>query len=90
MVITEALERLLIQRFLGDHPDLSDRYVHELLSYNECGGEESNCETVLTIWDLCKSFKQKIRNGSLGKTAQLWMIYLDMMQKQQELHTAIQ
>ena len=76
------MERLLIQRFLGEHLDSSDRYIHELLSYNECGGEESNCETVLTIRDFYKSFKQKIRNGSLGKTAQLWMIYFDMMQKQ--------
>ena len=48
------MERLLIQRFLGEHPDLSDKYIHELLSYNECGGEESNCETVLTIWDFSK------------------------------------
>ena len=84
------MERLLIQRFLGEHPDLSDKYIHELLLYNEYGGEESNCETVLAIWDFYKSFKQKIRNGSLGKKAQFWMIYLDMMQKQQELHTAIQ
>ena len=80
LAITKAMEQFLIQRFLGEHPDLSDRYIHELLSYNECSGEESNCETVLTIWDFYKSFKKKIRNGSLGKTAQFWMIYLGMMQ----------
>ena len=73
------MEQFPIQRFLGEHPDLSDRYIHELLSYSECSGEESNCETVLTIWDFCKSFKKKIRNGSLGKTAQFCMIYLGMM-----------
>ena len=76
------MERLLIQCFYGEHPDLLDRYIHELLSYNECGGEESNYETVLTIWDFYQLFKQKIRNGLLGKTAQFWMVYLDMMQKQ--------
>ena len=84
------MERLLIQRFSGEHPDLSGRYKHELLSYKECGREESNCETVLTIWDFYKPFKQKMRNGSSGKTAQFWMIYLDMMQKQEKLHTAMQ
>ena len=58
------MERLLIWRFLGgEYPDLSDRYIHELLSFNKCGGEESNCKAVLTIWDFHKSFKQKIRNG---------------------------
>ena len=62
LAITEAMVQLLIQHFLGEHPDLSDRYMYEL-SYNECGGEESNCKTVLTIWDFYESFKQKIRNG---------------------------
>lgn len=42
LAITEAMEQLLLQRFLGEHPDLPDRYINELLSYKKRRGEESN------------------------------------------------
>ena len=35
LAITEATGQLFVQHFfLGEHPDLSDRYIHELLSTN--------------------------------------------------------
>ena len=37
-----------------------------------------------------ESFKDKTREGKLGKTAQFWMIYLDMMRIQHFVHISIQ
>ena len=35
-------------------------------------------------------FKVKVRNGELGKTAQFWLLYLDLVKIQHLAHTAIQ
>ena len=35
-------------------------------------------------------FKQRRRDGRLGKTAKYWIIYLDMMKYQHMAHTAVQ
>ena len=39
--------------------------------------------------DQYEDFKSKIRDGKLGKTAQFWLIYLDLMRVQHLAHTAI-
>ena len=43
-------------------------------------------QTLLTQYE---KFKTKTRNGELGKTAQFWLIYLDLM-KVHLAHTAVQ
>ena len=37
-----------------------------------------------------QQFKTDVRNGKLGKTAQFWMMYIDLMELQQLAHTSIQ
>ena len=37
-----------------------------------------------------ESFKQRRRDGELGKTAKFWIMYLDLMKYQQMAHTAVQ
>ena len=37
-----------------------------------------------------QQFKTDVRNGKLGKTAQFWMMYIDLMELQQMAHTSIQ
>ena len=37
-----------------------------------------------------ESYREQARNGSLGKTAQFWILYLDMMRVQHVIHTAVQ
>ena len=44
-------------------------------------------QTLLTQYE---KFKTKTRNGELGKTAQFWLIYLDLMKVQHLAYTAVQ
>ena len=44
-------------------------------------------QTLLTQYE---KFKTKIRNGELGKSAQFWLIYLDLMKVQHLAHSATQ
>ena len=44
-------------------------------------------QTLLTQYE---KFKTKIRNGELGKRAQFWLIYLDLMKVQHLAHSATQ
>ena len=37
-----------------------------------------------------QQFKTDVGNGKLGKTAQLWMMYIDLMELQQMAHASIQ
>ena len=37
-----------------------------------------------------ESYRQEVRDGKIGKTAQFWMIYLDIMRIQHKIHTAVQ
>ena len=37
-----------------------------------------------------ESFKQRRRDGELGKTAKFWIMYLDLMKYQQMAHTIVQ
>ena len=37
-----------------------------------------------------QQFKTDVRNGKLGKTAQFWMMYVDLMELQQMAYTSIQ
>ena len=37
-----------------------------------------------------ESHREQSRNDSLGKTAQFWILYLEMMRKQHLIHTAVQ
>jgi hypothetical protein len=44
-------------------------------------------ETLLTRYN---SFRKAAENGSLGKTAQFWLIYMNLMRYQVMAHTAMQ
>ena len=37
-----------------------------------------------------ESYHEQARNEILGKTAQFWILYLDMMRMQHVIHTAVQ
>ena len=37
-----------------------------------------------------ESYREQVRNGSLGKIAQFWILYLVMMRMQHVIHTAVQ
>ena len=51
---------------------------------------ESNINLTHSLQDKYNEFKSRVQEGSAGKMAQFWIIYLNMMQKQHMAHTFIQ
>ena len=95
-LFSEALERLLFERFLTivNDTDIPDVIMCNLLNRkatdNLLNDIEFNIE-VARVFTLYENFKQDIRSGNYGKTAQFWVVYyLDIMANQHLLHTAVQ
>ena len=87
--MSEALERLLLARFLGEVKPTIPDYLFSLAADPDMFTDES-LMYVETFECLFESFKERIRAGDLGKTAQYWLLYLDLMRVQHYAHTAIQ
>ena len=84
---SEALERLFLRRFLfGEKPNipvaLRDFKILEL--------DEPSSNSLNGLISKYMTYRQEVSNGRIGKTAQFWMIYLNMMQVQTMAHTAVQ
>ena len=41
------------------------------------------------LYALCNDYLEQKRQGNLGKTAQYWLTYLDLMCMQHVIHTAV-
>ena len=90
IVMSEALERLLLKRFLQEiEPDIDDEIGASLLNNGDVN-HESNINLTHPLQDKYNEFKSRVQEGLAGKTAQFWIIYLNMMQKQHMAHTSIQ
>ena len=84
---SEALERLLYDRFLEEYklniPDLIQLAAND--PYSDIVTE------VKSHIDEYKEFQQRIRNGEFGKTPMLWLfLHLDLMRVQHLAHLSIQ
>ena len=79
---SEALERLLLVRFLYDNG------FDDLPTVGN--GEDLPCEDLATFLQRYGRFQMQVRCGSKGKTPQFWMMYLDLFRVQTFAHTAIQ
>ena len=96
-LFSEALERLLFERFLTivDDIDIPDVIRCNLLNRkaidNLLNDIEFNIE-VAGFFTLYENFKQDIRSGNYGKITQFWVVYcLDIiMANQHLLHMAVQ
>lgn len=78
---SEALERLLMARFINEkRPYISTK----LTDYSV--GVNSPAEDVVVqsseFLDLYSEFRSSVAKGAIGKTAQYWMLYLDLMRAQ--------
>ena len=75
---SEALERLLLQRFLYDEgfDDLPTIGSEDEIDVGE----------IINFIQRYKRFQTKVRCGMKGKTAQFWMLYLDLF-RAQVMHT---
>ena len=87
--MSESLERLLLKRFLTE---LKTKIPDDLKEASFDDADLINDAVVNStekISDEYESFKTNVRNGSLGKTAQFWMLYIDTMNMQHMAHTAV-
>lgn len=83
---SEALERLFLTRFLvtkkpeipSNLDDITIEQLPESLTVEE------------NFLKKYEEFRESARQGALGKTAQFWLIYMDLMNYQIMAHTAIQ
>ena len=89
-VVCEALERLLQQRFINE----KRVKFPESISTFAVDADEELTDTLLiqseAVYCLYSNYLEQVRHGELGKTAQYWLIYLDLMRMQHVIHTAIQ
>ena len=61
------------------------------MSYDpESYKEECLDDSVLMVFKSYEAFKQRAREGKIGKTAQFWLIYLDLMGLQHKIRNAVQ
>ena len=85
---SEALERLLFERFLEDckktlptlffQTDVTNLNIEEIIDKQFFFSE-------------CLEFKEKVRSGDLGKTPQFWLLlYIDLMEIQNRIHLSVQ
>ena len=88
-IISEALERLLIQRFFAERNMQIPIELSDVLADPELFSEEVTASNITFIRQF-EDFKDKARNGALGKTPQYWIIYMDLMRFQHMAHTAVQ
>ena len=88
-VVVEALEWLLLMRFIYDS---KQKFPVNLERFSiEVNGkvEESLLTETEMLFCYYESYRELARNGSLGKTAQFWILHLDMMRMQHVMHTAV-
>ena len=87
-VLMEALERLMLSVFLdkkGENalleklPESSKNLVNNLVKYPSKDAEKAilNDQDVCSYLEEYMKFREDIRNGHFGKTAALWMSYID-------------
>ena len=88
LIITEALERLLLTRFLAEvKPDIPDAVAD--YSVNQSSEIDFVLNEGSKLFEQYESFRSNVRNGSAGKTSQFWLLYLDLMRTQIMIHDAI-
>lgn len=83
------MERLLLRRFLGETKPIVPEHLIDVSAEPNSFKNESIAQLV-DFTKAFESFKEGARQGNLGKTAQFWMIYLDMMRVQHFIHIAVQ
>ena len=87
---SEALERLLLQRFMYEKSATIPDSFYELIDLDtvKLQSLENGASIAFTVE--YERYRSSVRQGSAGKTAQFWMIYLDLMQAQCMAHVGVQ
>ena len=89
-VFTEALERLLFERFITESGEEIPAVLHHAAQepFENFNKLLVQAESIFLKFQNSKS---RVRDGELGKTPQFWLsLYLDLMSIQEEAHLAAQ
>ena len=93
---TEALERLLFERFIREsNKSLADSPAQLDVDFKAATdgfiADVTEKEGFLTVQKEYLEYKEKIRSGDSGKMSQFWLVnYLDIMETLHLIHSAIQ
>jgi len=47
-------------------------------------------EATTKLFQAYETYRQEVKGGAIGKTAQFWISYLDLMRIQHQIHTSVQ
>ena len=94
-VLTEALEQLLFRQYEENEGAELTQEVHRIIDHvvETCSSDAIksalNNDTVREYLDKYLAYREKVRAGSLGKTAQFWLSYMDHVRLLQTLIHAV-
>lgn len=93
---SDALEQLLLSTFLDNNPaNQSVEIPRSMLQLINSLPHPTDFDNILSqedfaaFFDEYESFRQQVCDGMIGKTPQLWILYLDLIDLQKMLHAAI-
>jgi len=86
---SESLERLLLRRFLFDKKPRLPFALREV-NFELSKLDDRSSEALNRFIDKYVCYRKEVSTGTIGKTAQFWMIYVDLIKAQTMAHTAIQ
>jgi hypothetical protein len=90
-IFSEALERLLLTRFLVEKQPRIPAVLRDLSldPTNLCKSEDAlnGAEQLINMYE---NYRNEARNGKIGLTAQFWIIYMDLMRFQRMALNTVQ
>ena len=88
--VSEALERLMLTRFLVEVKPKLPNWLEDYVVAPSRTLDSKLLDQMDIFYSQYQQFREKVRLGGIGKTAQFWMIYMDMMKDQILIHNAVQ
>ena len=87
-IMSEGFERLLLKRFLLEkNPTISQVIADAAAGKPVTPYVIQECMSLVNKYE---AFKSTVRQGAIGKTAQFWIMYIDIMKLQHIAHTSVQ
>ena len=76
--------------FLGGEKCPREAYIEEIKAWVDCDEDGTIKENLMQPSEKYMIYKQRVRDGQMGITPQFWMICMDLTEKQNHFHTAVQ
>ena len=88
--MSEAMERLLLARFIGESNLNVPDSLKDMASDPSMFEKTDDDSHVVEFIKAYKNFFQSVKDGKFGKTARFWAYYIELMKKQKMARQAIQ